>query len=83
MREVQAIGLPRRHRQHVHLHLATGVLILLQQVQTGLQFAVGGFQLVAVPLVFQTQVGAVQRTTHGVFKHGEIRQRLNQIIRGT
>ncbi|MCY1510454.1 hypothetical protein D9M68_448320 [compost metagenome] len=81
--ELQIVDLLGRHRQHVHLHLATGVLVFLQQVQAGLQFAVGGFQLLAVAPVLQAQVRTIQSTAHRMLEHREVFQGLDQVIGGT
>ncbi|MNS76156.1 hypothetical protein D3C72_1096950 [compost metagenome] len=78
--ESELAGHPRAFRQHVHLHLATGGLVLLQQVQAGLQFAVGGFELVAVALVFQHQARAVEGAAHRMLEHGQVFQRLDQVV---
>ncbi|MNM91667.1 hypothetical protein D3C81_1039730 [compost metagenome] len=81
--ERQLVGHPGTFRQHVHLHLAPGGLILLQQVQTGLQFAVGGFELFPVTLVLQHQASAIQRTAHRMFQHRKVFQRLDQVVCST
>ncbi|MNN16007.1 hypothetical protein D3C81_1291320 [compost metagenome] len=80
--EHQPVGLPRGHREHVHLHLATGVLVFLEQAQAGLQLAVGGFQLFPVATVLGAQIGAIQRAAHRVLEHGEVFQRLDQVVGG-
>ncbi|MNZ34939.1 hypothetical protein D3C78_523250 [compost metagenome] len=76
-------GNPGALWQHVHLHLATGSLVLLQQVQAGLQFPVGCLELVAVTLVFHHQARTVKRTAHRMFEHGKVFQWLDQVVGGT
>lgn len=80
--KLQPLDAPRRHRKHVHLHLAAGVLVFLEQVQAGLQFAVGGFQLVAVALVLDPQVGPIQGPAHRMLEHREVFQGLDQVVGG-
>ncbi|MNT12308.1 hypothetical protein D3C72_1472310 [compost metagenome] len=63
--------------------MAPGGLVFLQQVQTGLQFAVGGFELFPVALVFQHQASTIQRTANRVLEHREVFQGLDQVIGGT
>ncbi|MNY41721.1 hypothetical protein D3C86_1765580 [compost metagenome] len=49
-------------------------------MQAGLEFAVGGFEFLAVALVFLQQVGTVKRPAHRVLKHREVFQRLDQVV---
>ncbi len=43
VRKLELVDGPGADRQHVHLHLATGVLVFLEQVEAGFELAVGGF----------------------------------------
>ncbi|MNF57671.1 hypothetical protein D3C84_392070 [compost metagenome] len=81
MSKLELVDGPRADRQHVHLHLTTGVLVFLQQVEAGFEFAVGGFELGAITLVFHQQARAVQRPAYRVLEHGQVFQRLDQVIR--
>ena len=40
VRKLELVDGPGADRQHVHLHLPTGVLVFLEQVQAGGEFAV-------------------------------------------
>ncbi|MNZ95242.1 hypothetical protein D3C78_1143790 [compost metagenome] len=80
MGELELVDGPGAHRQHVHLHLATGVLVFLQQAQTGLQLAIGRLEAFPVATVFLAQARAVQRAAHRMLEHGQIVQRLDQVI---
>ena len=81
VRELKFVDRPRADRQHVHLYLTPGVLVFLEQVQAGFEFAIGLFQLLAVALVFQQQTRAIQGPAHRVLEHGKIFERLDQVIR--
>ncbi|MNQ96339.1 hypothetical protein D3C85_1119370 [compost metagenome] len=78
--ERQVVGHPGAFRQHVHLHLTPGSLVLLQQVQAGLELAVGGFELFPVALVFQHQSRAVQGPANRMLEYREVFQRLDQVV---
>ncbi|KWV86789.1 hypothetical protein PFLmoz3_03526 [Pseudomonas fluorescens] len=80
--KLELVNRPGAHRQHVHLHLAPGVLVFLEQVQAGFEFAVGGLELFAVALVFQEQACTVQGAAHRVLQHGQVFQGLDQVIGG-
>src|SRR5471032_1700171 len=81
VRKLELVDRPRTDRQHVHLHLATSVLVFLEQVQAGFELAIGLFQLVAVALVFQQQARTIQGPAHGVLEHSQIFKWLDQVIR--
>ncbi len=80
VRKLEFVDGPRAHRQHVHLHLATGVLVFLEQIEAGFEFAVGGFELFAVALVFQQQASTVQRAAHRMLQHRQVFQGLDQVV---
>src|SRR5690349_6040551 len=79
--ELELVDGPWADRQHVHLYLATGVLVLLEQVQAGSELAVGLLQLLAVALVLQQQARTIQGPAHRVLEHGQIFERLDQVVR--
>ena len=80
MLEGELAGHPGAFRQHVHLHLATGGLVFLQQVQAGLQLTVGGFELFAVALVLYQQARTIQGATHRVLQYRQVFEGLDQVV---
>ncbi|MNU06715.1 hypothetical protein D3C72_2520060 [compost metagenome] len=50
-------------------------------MQAGLQLAVGGFELLAVAAVLQTQERAVKGATHRVLENDQIFQGFDQVVR--
>ncbi|MNN85048.1 hypothetical protein D3C81_2022860 [compost metagenome] len=50
-------------------------------MQAGLQLAVGGFELLAVAAVLQTQERAVKGATHRMLEDGQVLQGFDQIVR--
>ncbi|MCY1409063.1 hypothetical protein D9M71_244010 [compost metagenome] len=81
MSKLELVDGPGADRQHVHLHLATGVLVLLEQVQAGFELAIGLLQLLAVALVLQQQARTIQGPAHRVLEHSQIFERLDQVVR--
>src|SRR5690606_41960232 len=53
VRGMKVVGGPGRHRQHVHLYLAPGILVFLKTMEAGLRVAIRGFQLLAIAAVAQ------------------------------
>ncbi|MNC76524.1 hypothetical protein D3C75_1282640 [compost metagenome] len=52
-------------------------------MQTGLQFAVGGFELFPVALVFHQQARPVQGSADRMLQHRKVFQGLDQVIGST
>ncbi|MNG21744.1 hypothetical protein D3C84_1061460 [compost metagenome] len=50
-------------------------------MQAGLKFAVGGFELLPVALVFEAQGRAVEGTAHRMLEDGQVFQGFDQVVR--
>ena len=59
-------------RQHANLDLSTGVLVLGQEPQTGLQVAVEPLEVSPIATVLFDQRDFLQRSVERVFEHGEL-----------
>ena len=60
----------RALRQQPELHAATGLLVLLQQFETALQFGIGLFQLLPVLAVLPQQMAAFHGAQDAVIEYG-------------